>query len=563
MKKTISYTDEMGNKVPVKVKINKNLDKNSKKNSKLGMKVATTALVITLGVGTVLGACSLFKTNDNNPTSSTSASTLEENFELRFDPNSKECIVENAVLLIEEAAKMGKEIDAEDAILATIVANADEINAGFMGELFGERAKQTHTYNSLVDAYLKVAMMQVENIGIAKDNEIAFNIENIFANPEDYNYLYKIRELTSRYNNSNDDLEKTEITNELNKIAFNLCTYESYDISNTAAVVAMLSLDGMRMITKNNDNPILHDDIRDEMFGNGDYACQKDGKFTSEEGIVLPTAYSLRVSDIKLDSVKSKLDNAILEDGKTVILDELINEVQELTKDIEIADFDVTEEINKELEENRDIPYEYESAPGVVKDNYSEKTENDVVQNIGGKDVVVVPGNTTTNNNTQVEVESKNEQIENNNNVTNDQTKQEEVEVIIPTEPDITIEENVTPKEDEEVIDKGNVEENKQQAEEELRSEWEKAQADSNQGCIDGEYYGQNGLAKPSFEGKSEYYINAFNANYDFWYSMTQQPLVTSETYDLDSLSKEQLEELKGAAIGETEYSQLQTEKTK
>lgn len=554
--KTFYFIDEKGNKVPLEVEANKKIKKDNKKDSKLKRKIATKVLVIAVGVGIITGGLTHCvvqkekqKSTSKKPTTSASDSMLNEVKDgLRFEPNSKESVVNNAVLLIEEAAKCGKELDAEDAVLATIVANSNELTAGFMGELFGERAEQTYTYNTLVDAYLRVGMMQVENVGVATNDEVAFNIENIFANEEDYNYLSNIRELTSRFNNSNDEKEKAEITDQLNKIAFDLCTYDAYDISSPAGILSMLTLDGMRIVTNNSTNPILHDDIRDEMFGNGDYACQKEETFT-ENGQVFQTAYSYRVNDVKLDSVKTKLDNAVLEEGKTTILADIIAEVEEKTKDVQVSDFDMVEEINKEREENRTVTYEYESAPGVVKDNYSEKTDKDVVQNVGGKDVIIVDNNKT------------NTQTETNINQTNPDAN-------TTVGPEITTEENVTVQPGESVVDTGNVEQNKQEAEEQLTTSWEKAQADSNQGSIDGEYYGQNGLAKPSFAGKSEYYINAFNANYDFWYSMNQQdltatePTTTAESYDLDNLSKEQLEELRSAAISNEEYTQSE-EKTK
>ena len=135
-------------------------------------------------------------------------------------------------------------------------------------------------------------------------------------------------------------------------MAVALCGYDVYDISSSASIVAMLTLDGMRTVTINSETPILHDDIRDEMFGNGDYACVKEATFQGIDGQVLPTAYSNRVSDLKLDSIKTKLDNAILEEGKTVILDEIIAQVAEQTKDMASADIDPNEELNEKAEEN-------------------------------------------------------------------------------------------------------------------------------------------------------------------------------------------------------------------
>jgi len=576
--RTIYYTDPQGNRVPVTVNINSKLDKKqkkdkkNKKDSKLRRKIAATALVLTIGVGAVVTACSVFKGNDEtknfNPSTDTTISNKDDsdNFDLslRFNPNSKEGIVDSAVFLIEEAARGGKELDAEDAVLAAIAANSDEINAGFMGELFGERANQTYTYSSIVDAYLRVCMIQNENVGVTKSSERAFNIEDVFANAEDYSFLCNIRDLVTQFNNSTDKQERAKITEQLNQIATDLCDYDVYDISSSAGIVSMLTLDGMRIVTNTSDNPILHDDIRDEMFGNGDYACKTEATYVSEEGISLQTAYSNRVADLKLDSLKSKLENAVLVEGKTVILDEIISQVKEKTKDVKISDFDPVAEINAILEKNRTVPYEYENAPGDDKENYSPVTPEDDIQNIGGEDVIVIPGN----------------------------SEEEEIEPTVPQptepkkdEPEISIEENVTPEEDEEIED------NREDAEEELVDEWEKAQADSNQGSIDGEKYGKNGWAKPSFAGKSEYYINAFNATYDFWYNEFQKRQAANETtsptvdavspvseenvnpteipeattdnsLDLSNLSVDELNELKNAALGEAEYSSDEKQKT-
>lgn len=562
--KNFTYIAPDGEQFNIKCKVNNKLDK--KADSKLKRRIAATALAVSVGIGGILVACSREKketTQTTNPTTSATTNTTEpavdntEKEELRFNPNSKEGIVENAVYLIEEAAKDGKELDAKDAVLAVITANSNEISAGFMGQLFGERADQTYTYGHLVDAYLRVGMMQVENIGIAKDDDRAFNIENIFANPEDYNYLRTIRDLTTRFNNSTDKEEKQQIADELNKIAFDLCTSNAFDISSSAGILSMLSLDGMHIITANSNNPILHDDVRDEMFGSGDYACSTDSTFTKSNGQVLQTQYSFRVNDLKLDSVKAKLDNAVLEDGKTIILNDIINEVNEKTKDVVIADFDVKEEINNEREENRDFVYEYETEPGVVKPNYSEKTDKDVVENVNGEDVIVVPKDEVENENTtdaQKPVEDKTE-------------KEEQT----------TIETTPAPE--------GDVADNKQEAEEKLEEKVEDAQAEANMGVADGKYDGENGLSKRSLEGKSEYYIKAYNRSYDAYKAIydaknskeedeliktevvsTEETITESksteaenkiitktESYDLNNLSKEELQKLMLAAVGAVE----------
>jgi len=599
MKKTIFYTDENGNKVPVEVNLNKDLSKKPKKNSKLAKKIATNALVLTIAAGVVVGICSLFKgcqnVKDTTPTTSATGPTLDETDgikgKLRFNPNSKEAIINNAVLLIEEAAKCGKELDAEDAVLATIVANSNQLSAGFMGELFGERANQTYTYGSLVDAYLRVGMMEVENIGVAKNDEVAFNIENIFASQEDYDYLYKIRELTTRYNNSTDDAEKAEITKELNQMALDLCTYEAFDISSPAGILAMLSLDGMRIVSNNTNNPILHDDIRDEMFGNGDYACTTNATYTLGNGQVLQTQYSYRVNDLKLDNIKSKLDNAILVEGKSVILDEIIDAVKVQTKDVEKSEFDVIDEINDRREEDREVVYEYEEEPGVVKPGYTEIDEDDVVENIGGEEVIVVPAEPTVPETKPTEpkpeetlppvTEPEEEETlpivpETDPEDKKHDPKVEETEPV-PT-PEIKEEINITPEPGEEIAD------NKEDALEALEQEAEYLQAETDKGAADGKYYGENGLDKPSFDGKSETYINAFNTSYDAWkavydaiHSTEEDELVKVETVQttsadqtatveevsLDSLSKEQLEALRNAAMGDEEYTQGEAEKTK
>ena len=534
-----------GDEINVNLKVNKNL---KKKNNILNRRIAATALALTIGVGTVLGGCALFNkknSSSNNlsskPTTSISVSTFtplsdynEVKEGLKFNPNSKDGIIEKSVFLIEEAARFGKHLDAKDAVLTVITANVDQLTAGFMGKLFGERADHTYTYGHLVDAYLRTAMMQVENIGVAKNDDIAFNIENIFANNEDHKYLSNIRELTTRFNNSTDEAEKAEITNTLNQIALSLCTYETYDISSSAGVLSMLSLDGMRIITNNSNNPVLHDDIRDEMFGNGDYSCLHEGTYTNETGLVVQTQYSFRVNDLKLDGVKAKLDNAVLEAGETTILNEIIKTVEEQTKDVVISDFNVIEEIQKQREENRDVAYEYESSPGVIKDNYSEKTDEDVVENVNGEEVIVVPSNPeapTTN------------------------PEQEET----------------TPS----------VEENKEKAEEELEDKLVDAQAETDKGAAAGKEDAMSGRAKRNLAGMSEYYVSAYHISYDAWKKVydaqnsnekdvpvdetkptdsineiesqaiaTENEEITVETISLDQLTKEELQVVKELIVG-------------
>ena len=84
---------------------------------------------------------------------------------------------------------------------------------------------------------------------------------------EDYMYLNSLRNLTMSFNLSKDESERNKIIGELNDMAVDLCTYDNLDISSPAGVFAMLSLDGMRVVTNPLETPILHDDIRDEMFG--------------------------------------------------------------------------------------------------------------------------------------------------------------------------------------------------------------------------------------------------------------------------------------------------------
>ena len=559
-------------------KAEKKAKKGENNNSKIVKTVCATTLVIAIGVGTAVGlkSCSFFKGDkkDKAPSkpTTTSSAGLEAGTEtkqvkegFRFDPNSKQSVIDNAVFLIEEAARCGKELDAEDAVLATIVANSNELNLGFVGQLFGEPEQQTYTYGSIIDAYLRTCIIQSETVGIAKDDTLAFNMENTFSSNEDYNFLCNLRELTTRYNNAKTEEEKSEITNELNTIAADLCGYDVYDISSPAGIIAMLTLDGMRTVTITNDNPILHDDIRDEMFGNGDYLCQTEGTYTNEEGLSRQTAYSNRVSDLKLDTLKNKLDDAILGEGKTIILPEIIAEVETLTANVEIADINLADKINEIAEENRTITYEYEEEPGVEKDGWSKKNPDDEVKVVDGEEVVVVPGDKKPSKPSNPSKPSTPSQPAPTESPT------------APTAPIIKEEDNVKPKPGE------NVEPDKEDAEEELENEWEKAQKDSEQGGKDGKADGQAGKKKRSLSGKSEYYINAYNTNYDFYYNLyldaqqsakeqasetkkieettpkTEEKKVeevkveetTVAEVSLDNLSKEQLNELKAAALGD------------
>lgn len=608
-KATIYMTTSTGEKIPVEVKLNKNLktkkeDKKAKtkNNSKLRKALATTAVVLMIGTGVAkLAGCAVLNNEQENTkaTSDTSVSQIQEDNtetketilpveevkeELRFNPNSKESVIENAVFLIEEAARCGKELDAEDAVLAVIAANSNDLTLGFMGELFGESAEQTYTYNMITDAYLKTCLIQLETVGVTKSNDIAFNMENVFATNEDYDYLNNLRSLIFKFNNSTDENEKAQIITELNELAFNLTTYDNLDISSPAGVFAMLSLDGMRLVTNPMATPILPDDIRDEMFGNEGYSC--------EDEQMLLTAYSNRVSDLKLDNLKAKLSGAVLAEGKTPILNDIIMEVKEQTKDVQISDFDAMAEINKIL--NSYIREEYVYVPTettpVATETVTEATTEATTE---------TTVETTTESTTEKEDEAE-ETI-----ATEAPTEKEEdvvidvtiinPEVTTPTEPEIEIEENVTPEPGEEVIDTGDVEENKEEAVEQVEEDWQKAQEESNLGAADGMAYGLAGSPKPSFAGKSEYYINAFNASYDVYYqiyldakaqqeefekeaeeiensitnetatesttvetevttqSETEVVETTTETYDLDNLSVEELNALRDAALGTTE----------
>ena len=522
-KTTIYMTTSTGEKIPVEVKLNKKLktkkeDKKAKtkNNSKLRKALATTAVVLMIGTGVAkLAGCAVLDNNKENTksTADTSISQMQEGNstettiektteneevkeELRFNPNSKESVIENAVFLIEEAARCGKKLDAEDAVLAAITANSNDLTLGFMGELFGESAEQTYTYNMITDAYLKTCLIQLETVGVTKSNDIAFNMENVFASNEDYEYLNNLRNLIYKFNNSTDENEKNQIITELNELALNLTTYENLDISSPAGVLAMLSLDGMRVVTNPLTTPVLPDDIRDEMFGNEGYSCEDDE--------MLLTAYSNRVSDLKLDNLKAKLSSAVLSEGKTPILNDIIMEVKEQTKDVQISDFDAVAEINKIL--NSYIKTEYTYIPPA-----STSVTEPIIES------VITPTNPPTFQEEVPEIPAPT--IDENSTIVIEPTISNP-EVTVPTTPDITITENVTPEPDEVVIDTGNVETNKEQAIEQVQDEWQIAQEHSNLGAADGMAYALAGNAKPSFEGQSEYYINAFNASYDVYYQI-------------------------------------------
>lgn len=413
----------------------------------------------------------------------------ENNNQGDYKPNSRRFIADKALELIKEAAAAGKQLDAEDAVLAVIVANSDKITNGFMGELFGDSANQTYTYGNLVDAYLRVMMMQVENIGVSKDSETTFNVENIFASLEDHKYLYNIRTLVENFKKAETKEEKNEIIKKLNEIAFNLCTYETYDISSAASVAAMLSLDGMRIITNNSSNVVLPDDIRDEMFGNGDYACSFDAT-VKENGQVRPTIYSFRVNDLKLDSVKAKLEGAVLGSGKHIIIAEIIYQVETEAIGIIISDFDPVKEINKAREENREVTYAYEEKPGKEKDTYSPITNEDKenIKNVGDKDVIVIPGDTIIPD------------------IKPEETKPS-TEGPIPGE--------TTPTESTEPT--GPIYEDKKTAEDALKEKKEQAEAEANKGAEDGMNDAMSGKPKRDLSGKSEHYVGAYHGSYDAW----------------------------------------------
>lgn len=549
-KKTYTVTVN-GKPIQVPVKINKKLAAKSApgvktKKSGLKKKIATAAIILGIGAGAIVGGHMLMDHLNNKapetPAIVQQVNTVKEG--LRFDPNSKENLIENAVFLIEDAAKTGKEISPEDAVLCSVVANSDELKPWFMGKLFGEAKDQEYTYGQLVDAYLRVAMMNVENMSLSKTDDLTFNTENIFASEEDYNYLNNIRTLATRFNNSNDEAEKKQIADELNKIAFELCTYETYDISSAAGTLSMLSLDGMRLITNtNNTYTVLPNDIRDEMFGDGEYGCRSEATFKSGDQ-VLPTHYSYRVNDLKLDSVQAKLKNAVLESGETVILDEIIRTVEERTKDVVITDVNAVDAINEEMEENRDILYEYEESKGQEKPNYSPKTNSDKTTKVNGKDAIINNDNTSKPTNEKSQAEAQKE--------VNDKAAQE--------------------------------------------------QAEADRGSAAGKHDGENGLPKANLSGKSQTYIDTYNMAYDAYKAIydaknstekdelisekeipasqyqqnsvetssstttyetttveTQAPTTThsqdelvSETYiSLDDLTPEELQELRNAAVGE------------
>lgn len=548
-KKTYTVTVN-GKQIQVPVKINKKLASKitpnvatpaKSKKSSLKKKIATTALVLAIGAGAIIGGHALMNHINKAPETPAVVQQADEVKEgLRFDPNSKENLIDNAVFLIEDAAKTGKEISPEDAVLCSVVANSDELKPWFMGKLFGEAKDQEYTYGQLVDAYLRVAMMNVENMSLSKTDDLAFNTESIFASEEDYNYLNNIRTLSTRFNTSTDEAEKKQIADELNKIAFELCTYETYDISSAAGTLSMLYLDGMRLITNTNDiYTVLPNDIRDEMFGDGEYGCRTEATFKSGDQ-VLPTHYSYRVNDLKLDSVQAKLKNAVLEDGETVILDEIIRTVEERTKDVVITDINAVDAINEEMEDNRNVLYEYEQSKGEDKSNYSPKTDSDQTTRVDGKDVIINNDNT--------------------NKPTNDKTQS--------------------------------------QAQQEVNDQAAKEQAEADRGSAAGKHDGENGLPKANLSGKSQTYIDTYNMSYDAYKAIydakhstekdelisekevstsqyqqnssvetsstivsveTQAPTTThsqdelvSERYiSLDDLTPEQLQELRDAAVGE------------
>lgn len=467
----------------------------------VGARRTLATVLATFTLGSLTGCV-----QNQNPTETTSISqTYNDNNQKDYNANSKRFIADKAVELIEDAAKVGKKLSAEDAVLAVIVANIDEISNGFMGELFGERADQTYTYSTLVDAYLRVMMMQVENIGVSKDEETTFNVENVFANLEDYEYLENIRKLVDSFKKAETDTEKKERVQELNKIAFDLCTYETYDISSAASVAAMLSLDGMRIITNNSNYVVLPNDIRDEMFGNGDYACSFDATYEGENNQVLPTIYSFRVSDLKLDSVKAKLENAILAQGKEIIISEIIDEVSNRTLNIEISDFDVVKEINKEREENREVKYAYESNPGVEKPNYSPVTKEDKenIKVVGGEEVIVVPGDTI------IDVP---------------ETKPS-TEETIPGE--------TNPTESTEPTDP--IYEDKKTAEDAFKEKKEQAEAEANKGAEDGMNDAMSGKPKRDLSSKSVHYKNAYNVSYDAWKKVYDAQHSTAEDIPVET----------------------------
>lgn len=501
-----TYTVQANGKtIQVPVKVNNKLKPKNAKKSGLGKKIATTALVLTIGAGVVIGGFHLAKHLNKTPQDQTPVSGIiqVDQQSLRFDPNSTDKLIENAVFLIEDAAKAGKEISAEDAVLYCVVANSDELKPSFIGKLFGEPKDQKYNYNHLVDAYLRVGMMNVENMALSTTDDLTLNSEEVFANGEDYTYLKNIRTLTTRFNNSTDEAEKKQIADELNAIAAELCTYEVNDISSSAGVLSMLCLDGMRLITNTNSTyTVLPNDIRDEMFGAGDYGCRKDATFVSD-GKVLQTQYSYRVNDLKLDSVEAKLERAVLEENETIVLDDIIAQIKDKTKDVVIAtEADAIDAINDKQEENRDILYEYEDTKGQNKENYTPKTDKDKTTVVNGKDVVVAPSNDTKP-------------------VTNEKTKEE--------------------------------------AQKELEAELAKKQAEADKGAADGQYYGENGLAKPSLNGKSESYIKAFNMTYDAYKKIYD----VQHSNEPDELIKEEEVKINSSNVTKQEVSSVTESQSK
>ena len=144
--------------------------------------------------------------------------------------------------------------------------------------------------------------------------------------------------------------------------------------------------------------------------------------------------------------------------------------------------------------------------------------------------------------------------------------------------PEIKEEQNVTPKPNEEIAN------NREEALDKLDEEAKYLQEETDKGAADGKYYGENGMPKPSLDGKSDAYISAFNTSYDAWKAVydaihstekdelvkteistsSTSPTTTVEEYSLNDLNKDQLEELKIAALGEDEYAETKAkEKTK
>ena len=532
MKYVTYYTDAKGNKIPVELDLNENLKNNSKLKRRLmaGSLVLISAGGIAVGIAHLINHLNVNNLPDREPKAvhgsknpeDLGEATPEKTTDLRYNPNSKEAITEQAIYLIKEAAKNGKELDPEDAVLTVVAANSKELSYGFMGELFGQQSEQTYAAEDLVNAYIRVGLMVAENVGIATDEATALNMENIFANPEDFEFLCQNRNLTIKFNNSKDDADEVEITQQLNEICRKLCTYETFDKSSAASILSMLSLDGMRIVTNNSDNVILPDDIRDEMFGTGDYYCSPDAKPQY-------TQYANRVNDFR-EKIGIKLERAKGTGAPTI--KSIIKNVNEATKDVVIEKDKTIEMINEKREENRTTSYEYETSPGVVKPEYSEKTQEDQVIVVDGQEVVVEPSN-------------KSNQVE-----SNQQQFQEE-----------------------------KVEENKQQAEQVVQDKAILAQDASNSGAADAKVDAESGSKRSveetanKFGEYASFYIKAYNTAYPRWLAV-YHPTVeettntvsvdnaneTVEEVSLDDLSKEQLLALRTAALGDTN---IQSENTK